>query len=222
LIIISPAFAADNPLAPQKPLSKDSVPGDAPQSGGTPVSSPEPQTYIPDTSDDYALPKPARVILLYIPNIIMDTLDLVSFRIGFGSDFALQAKITNYFQFGWDFGDNFFVGKHFHRQIGMGKTTGSEYGVFCLSREKRKVERIFGTIEPYSIQQSDFTVQSANDYIYRNKKEDFNEIGAIAGWPFVIGLWVHPVEFSDLIAAFFCVDLMEDNICDSAVASFRQ
>ncbi|GEM_PF-3334030 len=156
-----------------------------------------------------------KTIVMYIPNRIIDVLDIVTFDAGVGPTFGAEVRMTRWFQIGGMSGDRYFIGKNYARQAGGGYDGGWNYELFCYSAEKRYVDDNFGTMKEYVTKEKTFSFTSRRDNIttftYDKRIRDFWEIGARTGWLLSFGVAVHPVELADAVAGIFLIDIMDDD-----------
>lgn len=161
--------------------------------------------------------KPA---LLYIPNRLLDLLDIVTIDLGAGPEFGVDAKVTHWLQIGGMYGDRYFLGKDYARQLGGGYSSGWNYGFLCFTSERRYVDHEFGTTMEFLLKRKSLGLAMPDeDFTYTHNIRDFWEIGASAGWLITACVAVHPVEIVDFLAGFAMVDLKGDDYAASSVAA---
>lgn len=161
--------------------------------------------------------KPA---LLYIPNRLLDLLDIVTLNIGAGPEFGVDAKVTHWLQVGGMYGDKYFLGKDYARQLGGGYSSGWNYGFLCVASERRYVDQEFGTTKEFLLKRKSLSLAMPDeDFTYTLNIRDFWEIGANAGWLITVGVAVHPVEIVDFFAGFAMIDLKGDDYAASCVGA---
>ena len=88
-------------------------------------------------------------VLLYIPNRLLDLFDIVSLDLGAGAEFCVDVRLTRWMQCGGMYGDKYFLGKGHARQLGGGYSSGWNYGLGCLTSERRYVDDTFGTTREF-------------------------------------------------------------------------
>jgi len=157
-------------------------------------------------------PSIGRVILLWLPNILLDITDIVSVDAGVGSETALEVDLTKYLGIGFAFGEKYFIQKGFSRQYGGGYSSGWDMQFLCFNTEKRYVEDTFGTTKRYYVGRKDFELADSANHTYRDKVRDFYAISVKAGWLAIINFEVHPIEIADLITSVFFIDITGDNL----------
>ena len=74
-----------------------------------------------------------KVMLLYIPNRLIDVTDIFTMSLGVGGHGAMDVHLTRYFQLGAWHGPNYFIAKGYARQYGGGLQDGTEAGIICFN-----------------------------------------------------------------------------------------
>ncbi|NOY75760.1 MAG: hypothetical protein GXP32_08210 [Kiritimatiellaeota bacterium] len=153
-----------------------------------------------------------RVLLLYLPNVLLDLSDIFTLGLSIGSRAGATVKVTRWCQFGGTYGEDYFVEKAFDRQIGGGYEKVVAFQLAALAGESSYVDAPFGTVQEYILKESKARVLSPNDEVYENKVRDFWAIGATAGWLVNVKAYVHPVEIADFVLGLFFIDFRDDDI----------
>ncbi|MFA6566788.1 MAG: hypothetical protein WCS96_01115 [Victivallales bacterium] len=153
-----------------------------------------------------------KTTLLYIPNRLFDVFDIVTVDLGAGAEFGVDVRLTRWMQFGGMYGDKYFLGKDYARQLGGGYSSGWNYGLVCLTSERRYVDDNFGTTREFLLKRKPLSLaMPGDDFTYAQDIRDFWEVGANAGWLVILGVAIHPVEMADLLAGLVLVDLKGDD-----------
>jgi hypothetical protein len=153
-----------------------------------------------------------KTALLYIPNRVLDLLDIVTFNLGAGPEFGVEVRATRWIQVGGMYGDKYFIGKNYARQIGGGYSSGWNYEFLCFTSERRYVDETFGTTSEFILKRKPLGfAMPSDDFTYSQDVRDFWEIGANAGWLITLGAAVHPVEIADFLAGLVLIDLKGDD-----------
>lgn len=160
-------------------------------------------------------------IVYYIPNRLIDVTDIFTISGGFGPEFSLYTRCTNYIQFGGASGEKYYLTKGFHRQYGGAKFEGSNFGLFPVSTDSVFIDDTFGTVVSTTYEKKDFNIPSFfNDY-YTEKTADFWATEVRAGWLLNFSVGVHPVEIFDIVTGIFLIDIMDDDFEDSELVSVK-
>ena len=153
-----------------------------------------------------------KTTLLYLPNRLLDLLDIVTVDIGAGAEFGVDAKVTHWLQVGGMYGDKYFLGKDYARQLGGGYASGWNYGFLCLASERRYVDETFGTTREFLLKRKSLSLaMPKEDFTYAQEIRDFWEVSVNAGWLITVGVAVHPVEIADFFAGLVLIDLKGDD-----------
>jgi hypothetical protein len=158
-----------------------------------------------------------KTTLLYISNRMLDLLDIVTVDIGAGAVCGVEAKATHWMQFGGMYGDQYFLGKDYARQLGGGYASGWNYEFICLTSERRYVDETFGTTKEFILKKKSLgPSMPKDDFTYTQDIRDFWEIGANLGWIITLNVAIHPIEIADFFAGFAMIDLKGDDYGSAA------
>ena len=148
---------------------------------------------------------------------------LVEFAVG--AEAGIVARITNYCQFGGQYGDAYFVEKGFDRRFGGGYDNGYAFHLAALTGEKRYVDKTFGGVKGFIFDHPKAFVNKPTDVLYspdipkqeenqayKTKKRDFWAIGVEGGWLVNVRFDIHPVQFVDFLASIFFMDMTGDSL----------
>ncbi len=149
--------------------------------------------------------------LYYIPNLLMDTLDIVDVTFGMGSQFSAEVHLTYGCQLGGWNGGNYFIGKGFNRQFGGGYLNGSSFGMLVGANANIVGEESYGTYKDFILTSPGFAPLSWNEDAFRDNDLDYFAIGGRAGWLFNVSFDVHLIEVADLLCGVIMIDFREDD-----------
>lgn len=151
-------------------------------------------------------------LMLYIPNRIVDFMDMFSVELGFGPTARAEVRVTRAFAFGAGWSATADAIKACNRQYGFGLKDGWDANFICISAENtemtdrtRYVDKVLYSFEG---------VPSYRDSIYNvdTGSRDYWEIGVQAGAGIVeLDAGVHPVEVADFITGLFFYDFKGDD-----------
>lgn len=154
---------------------------------------------------------PALWIVLYPVNVILDVLDIVSFRVGLEGGVYASAHVTRAMNVTAGAGGGSSLGWWQKREfaVGTGHVAGLGLGPFSLEAEG---DHRAGT---HGITARSFDIHGLNrpsDFVYQRYR-DFWSIG-VRGIALVAGVEVevHPVEIADALASIFFLDFLHDDI----------
>lgn len=147
-------------------------------------------------------------LVWYIPDVLLDLADCVSFEVGAG-DIGVDLNLTQYAAFGAGVGNSYNVGWSHHRQIGFFKDTAYNANLVCLSNFEKRRENILGThknINCFNYTKADIIARPDNI-----RHEDHYAITAKIACYLGFKIQFHPVEFADFITGLFFYDLQKDS-----------
>jgi hypothetical protein len=150
-------------------------------------------------------------LLLYIPNRVVDCLDIIDIGFGFGP--AVKAKMwaTRWFAFGGGIGGTAKVVKGYNRQLGAGLQSGWNASFMMITAENTEMYETTRGLQTYSEYRTG--VPSLSDSVYnfwRGPRDifSFGVEGAIFG---EVDAEVHPFELVDFAAGLFFLDPKGDD-----------
>ena len=149
------------------------------------------------------------IVLMYVPNRIIDLTDIVTMELGFGPEASCNLTATKYCQFGAAYGDRYFLEKGYNRQYGGGYYSGYNASLVHWNNERAFNDYTFGTVKPYVILRNDSDVQSPDKKPYSDGIRDFWKIGFHAGWIVNIGAGIHPLAIANFFTGFLFIRLTD-------------
>jgi len=149
------------------------------------------------------------ITLMYIPNRIIDLTDIITMQVGFGPEVSAEVMATQYFQFGIDYGDKYFLEKGYNRQYGGGYHSGSNASFICWSDQVAFTDFTFGSVEPYVILPGGDPIPCPCKKPYSNGLKDFWQIGIHLGWIIDVDVAIHPVAIANFFTGFALVRLTD-------------
>lgn len=153
-----------------------------------------------------------RMLLFYIPNVLLDLSDIFTVGLSVGARAGVEVKLTRWVQFGGTYGDDYFIEKAFDRQIGGGYEDVFAFQLAAMVGEESYVDKPFGTVQEYILNEKKARVLSPSDELYENKVRDFWALGVAGGWLVNAKAYVHPVEIADFVLGLFFIDFRDDNL----------
>lgn len=158
-----------------------------------------------------------KTAFFYVSNRFLDLFDIVTLDLGAGAEFGVEARATHWMQIGGMYGDKYFLGKDYARQLGGGYASGWNYEFICLTSERGYVDDNFGTTREFILKRKPLSLaMPKDDFTYTQDIRDFWEIGANAGWLITVGVAVHPIEIVDFFAGFAMIDHRGDDYAPTA------
>lgn len=148
--------------------------------------------------------------LMYIPNRVMDFLDIFSIKLGTGVTSKLKIKFTHAFGFGYGVGPTGSVEWSYGRRYGTSLDNGKE--IFFLGDGYYDIQREYSTGRLADYWYESSGMQWPDDPMFappaKNEKSYYDywafEVEAAA---FInVKFAFHPVEFADFFTGIFCYD----------------
>ena len=151
-------------------------------------------------------------VFCYVPNLIMDFLDMTSLDLKGGLYGGLGFRITNYFGLGAQYGVNAGLYKDVNRQYGIGFERGYQAQLVFLTMENISVTDPIGTVKEFWRHGSNFPDSNAEVYAIGTGARDYWAIEVYAYALAGAKVGVHPIEVADFITGLFFYDLIDDDI----------
>lgn len=155
----------------------------------------------------------ARKVSLYLPNRVIDALDVVGVNISFGVGIQGNVHLTRFAQLGHAQGQVHRVGT-LGRQVGVVEEQRRELLVGCWGNEQLKHQAVWGSWEDV-----DMTIRgmvwnvSPEDRAQWQRKRDITGVGIIAHVLLIGGqLEFRPREACDFILSCIGIDFMDDDM----------
>ncbi|MBO5992021.1 MAG: hypothetical protein J6R00_10250 [Lentisphaeria bacterium] len=150
-------------------------------------------------------------ILLYLPNHVMDLLDIFSLNIGVGPVAEARLMATRYCDVGAGIGLSAKLYKDFNRQYGLGLEEGWYWSFIFVSEEQYALTESLGSVKLYSENRTGVPMPDTNTYDFFDGKRDFLAIGGSLGLLVDGNLYLHPMEWLDLGLGFLLIDIKNDD-----------
>ena len=150
-------------------------------------------------------------ILLYLPNRVMDLLDIFSLNIGVGPVAEARLMATRYCDVGAGIGLSAKLYKDFNRQYGLGLEEGWYWSFIFVSEEQYALTESLGSVKLYSENRTGVPMSDTNTYDFFDGKRDFLAIGGSLGLLVDGNLYLHPMEWLDLGLGFLLIDIKNDD-----------
>ena len=151
-------------------------------------------------------------IFCYVPNRVMDFLDMTSLDIKSGLYTGIGFQLTKYFGLGYQGGVNIGAYKDVNRQYGLGFERGYQAQFLFLTMENISVTDPIGTVKDYW--RHGYNFPSRNDEVYAIGK-GARDYWAIEVYAYLLAgakVGVHPIEIADFFTGLVCFDIIGDDI----------
>ena len=150
-------------------------------------------------------------ILLYIPNRIVDVMDMFSLTLGFGPAIGAKAQVTKYLALGGEVGPTAQIVKGINRQYGLTKQSGWDASFLMISAENREREGSIGSVKDYYYYSTGVPSIDKIPYDLHNGAMDFWSVGGKVAALIEVQASLHPVEIVDCLLGWFFIDIKGDD-----------
>ena len=150
-------------------------------------------------------------ILLYIPNRVMDLLDIFSVTLGVGPVAEARLRATRYCDIGAGAGMTAKIYKDFNRQYGLGFEEGWYWSFIFVSEEQYALTDSLGLVRRYAENRAGVPLPDTRTYDFFTGPRDFWAIGGSLGLLVDGGVYIHPTEWVDLGLGFLLIDFRNDD-----------
>ncbi len=153
-------------------------------------------------------------IAFYIPNRIMDALDMFSVEVGFGPTARIELMATEYVKGGFGVGATARAVKSYNRQYGFCVQNGWYYQIVAVGGEEMDRPDDWRTRWVQRFRESRHGLPDFDDNIYNvyEGARDFWRIGGALGLGIEAEVYLHPLDIADFITGFFFIDLHGDDL----------
>lgn len=149
-------------------------------------------------------------LLMYIPNRLLDLLDIVSIELKSGAVIGAEARVTRAFGIGGEVGSYGSALKGYNRQYGFAVTEGAEGQFFFGSAMDLARPLVWGDVERYWVQGTNFPLPS--NRIYQEKARDYWALELGASCLLGVKVSIHPVAIADFLTGLILIDIEDDDL----------
>lgn len=151
-------------------------------------------------------------IALYIPNRVMDALDIVTLSVGVGPVVRADVYATRAFAFGAGVGAEVMAVKGYNRQYGVCREAGYNMSFAMFNSVNLTRDGQSRLVVPFVIDEDGFPSPNERLYEFYSGARDYWAFGGSLALGLAGTLAIHPVEIADFITGIFFIDLKEDDI----------
>ena len=152
-------------------------------------------------------------IALYLPNRILDALDMFSLTLGVGPVAEARLMGTRLVDIGAGYSAGTYkLYKDYNRQYGIGVEDGWYWSFIVVGEEEYALREGSLLVDKYVESRSGIPTLDMRCYDYFTGPRDFWAIGGSLGFIIDAGVYIHPVEWADFVLGFFMVDIREDDL----------
>ena len=153
---------------------------------------------------------PRAQALLWLPDRLLDLLDIVTFGVHFGVGGFADGHVTRGFQWGGGFRSTGGLGLHDHRSLGLKAQTEAGLTLF-IAGTHTYAGSLAGTSGTRSATDNSLGLHKPMAPLYQNLR-DYWAIGA-SGTAGIFGAEVdfHPIQLADFLLGFVAIDFLSDD-----------
>ena len=150
---------------------------------------------------------------LYLPNRLLDALDMFSVTLGIGPVVEARLMGTRLADVGAGYSASTFkLYKDFNRQYGIGVEDGWYWSFIFVGEEEYALREGSLLVDKYVECRAGIPTPEMRAYNYFTGPRDFWAIGGSLGAIIDGGVYIHPVEWVDFVLGFFMVDIRQDDL----------
>ena len=151
---------------------------------------------------------------LYIPNRLLDALDMFSVTLGVGPVAEARLMGTRLVNVGAGYSASTFkLYKDHNRQYGIGVEDGWYWSFIFIGEEKYRLREGSLLVDKYGESLAGIPTPEMRVYDFYTGPRDFWAIGGSLGFLVDAGVYIHPVEWVDFALGFLMIDIREDDLC---------
>ena len=154
-------------------------------------------------------------LLLYIPNRIIDFMDMFSLNLGFGPKIKAEFRVTRAFSFGSGIGVSALMVKDYNRQYGFALENGWDGYFTCVFAEDTERKPTTRLVKEFWYHEAGFPNPNSEIYNIYTGARDYWELGVDAAFLVDVHFALHPIDIADFLSGWFFVDLKGDDITEN-------
>ena len=156
--------------------------------------------------------KVGEIALMYIPNRVMDLLDIFSVTLGVGPVVEARLMFTRGCDIGAGIGMNFKAAKDFDRQYGVGVENFWYWSFIFVGEEGYEMTNGTALMKKYQESRLGVPDFRTRTYNFFEGTRDYWAIGGSLGLGLDGSVYIHPVEWADLALGFLLIDIRNDDL----------
>lgn len=150
---------------------------------------------------------------LYLPNRLLDILDMFSVTLGVGPVIEARLMGTRLADVGAGYSATTIkLYKDFNRQYGIGVEDGWYWSFVFIGEEEFTIRQGTLLIDKYVECRAGIPTPEMRAYNFFTGPRDYWAIGGALGFGIDGGLYIHPVEWIDCALGFFMIDIRQDDL----------
>ena len=152
------------------------------------------------------------IALMYLPNRILDLLDIFSVTLGVGPSVQARLMCTRACDVGAGIGYTWKGAKDFDRQYGFGVEKYWYWSFIFVGEESYEMTDGTRLMKKYQEDRLGVPDLRTRTYDFFEGTRDYWAIGGSLGLVLDGNLYIHPVEWVDLALGFFLIDIRNDDL----------
>jgi hypothetical protein len=150
---------------------------------------------------------------LYLPNRVLDALDLFSVTIGVGPVVEARLMGTRLADVGAGYSlSTYKLYKDYNRQYGIGVEDGWYWSFIFIGEEDYTLREGSLLVDKYVECRAGIPTPEMRAYDYFTGPRDYWAIGGSLGLGIDAGVYLHPVDWVDFALGFVMIDIREDDL----------
>lgn len=151
-------------------------------------------------------------IALYLPNRILDAVDIFTVSVGVGPIAKVELHATRAFAFGGGAGAQVMVLKGCNRQYGVCREAGYSMSFAMFNKIDITRDGESRLVVPFIIDEDGFPRPGERIYEFYNGALDYWSLGGSMALGLAGSVAIHPIEIADFLTGIFFIDLKDDDI----------
>ena len=150
---------------------------------------------------------------LYLPNRILGILDIFSVTLGVGPVAEARLMGTRLANVGAGYSAGTYkLYKDHNRQYGIGVEDGWYWSFVVIGEEKYRLREGSLLVDKYGESLAGIPTPEMRVYDFHTGPRDFWAIGGSLGFLVDAGVYIHPVEWVDMVLGLVMIDIREDDL----------
>ena len=165
----------------------------------------------PSAVEEFAKRLPEKIVF-YVPNRLLDALDMFSVNVGAGLVAQARLMCTRAIDVGAGWGTTAKIYKAHNRQYGVGIEEMWYYSLICIGEEHYSMITNSPWVDNYVEMRAGVPDPSVRTYDFFKGPRDYWAIGGSLGFLIDGDLYIHPLEWLDFALGFLLIDIKQDDL----------
>lgn len=151
-------------------------------------------------------------LVFYIPNRLLDALDMFSVNVGAGIVAQARLMCTRAIDVGAGWGTTAKIYKSHNRQYGVGIEEMWYYSLISIGEEHYSMLNNSAWVDNYVEMRAGVPDPTVRTYDFFKGPRDYWAIGGSLGFLIDGDLYIHPLEWLDFALGFLLIDIKQDDL----------